>query len=60
LFYLIQNEALYCPEEFQNNEVIIIAEDYDYMKNLKLYIRFLHFFDGSNQTSITSVRNKIF
>jgi len=38
----------------------MIAKDYDDMKTLKLYIQFFHCFDYSNQTSITSVRNKIF
>jgi len=38
----------------------MIAEDYDDTKNLKFFIRFFHFFHCSNQTSITSVRNKIF
>jgi len=28
---------------------VIIAEDYDDMKSLKLFIRFLHFFDCSNE-----------
>jgi len=30
------------------------------MKNLKLCIRFLNFFDCSNQTSITSVETRYF
>jgi len=38
----------------------MIAEDHDDTKDLKLLDRFLQFFDSSNQTSITSVRNKIF
>jgi len=38
----------------------MIAEYYDDTKSLKLFIRFFHFFDCSNQMSITSVRNKIF
>jgi len=38
----------------------MIAEDYDDTKNLKLFIRYFHYFDCSNQTSITLVRNKIF
>jgi len=38
----------------------MIAEDYDDMKNSKVFIRFFHFFVCSNQMSITSVRNKIF
>jgi len=38
----------------------MIAEDHDDTKNLKLLNQFLKFFDSSNQTSITSVRNKIF
>jgi len=37
----------------------MIAEDYDDTKNLKLFIRFFHFFYCSNQTNIISVRNKI-
>jgi len=37
----------------------MIAEDYNETKNLKLFIRFFHVVDCSNQTSITSVRNKI-
>jgi len=35
----------------------MIADYYDDTKNLKLFIQFFH---CSNQTSITSVRNKIF
>jgi len=38
----------------------MISEDYDDTRNLKLFIQFFHFFDCSNQTTITSVRNKIF
>jgi len=33
----------------------MIVEDHDDTENLKLFIRFFHFFDCSNQTSITSV-----
>jgi len=39
---------------------VMIAEDYDYTKKLKLFIRFFHLFDCSNQMSTTSVRYKIF
>jgi len=35
----------------------MIADYYDDTKNLKLFIQFFHFFDCSNQTGITSVRN---
>jgi len=45
--------------KIQNNE-IMITEYYVDTNNLKPFIRFFHFFDCSNQTSITSVRNKIF
>jgi len=38
----------------------MIADYYDDKKNLKLFIQIFNFFDCSNQTSITSVRNKIF
>ena len=38
----------------------MIADYYDDTKNVKLFIRFFHFIDCSNQVSITSVRNKIF
>jgi len=37
----------------------MIADCYDIMKNLKLFISIFHFFDSSNKTSITSDRNKI-
>jgi len=30
---------------------MMIAEDYDDTKNLKLFIQFFHYFDCSNQTS---------
>jgi len=32
---------------------VMIAEDYDDTNNLKLVFQFFHFFDCSNQTSIT-------
>jgi len=38
----------------------MIADYYDDTKNVKLFIRFFHFFDCSIQMSITSVRNKTF
>jgi len=38
----------------------MIEDYYGDTKNLKLFIRFFHFFDCSNQSGITSVRNKIF
>jgi len=38
----------------------MIEDYYEDMKNVKLFIRFSHIFDCSNQMSITSVRNKIF
>jgi len=38
----------------------MIANYYDDTKNVKLFIRFFHVFDCSNQMSITSVRNQIF
>jgi len=34
----------------------MIVEDYEDTKNLKLFIKYVHFFDCSNQMSITSVR----
>jgi len=37
LVYLIQNKALYYPEQFQKNKVMI-AEDYNDTKNLKVFI----------------------
>ena len=37
----------------------MIADYYDDTKNLEFFIHFFHFFDCSNQMSITSVRNKI-
>jgi len=39
---------------------VMIAEDYDDTKNLKFFYSFSSLFDCSNQTSITSVTNKIF
>src|SRR6218665_2333549 len=38
----------------------MIAKDYYDTKNCKLFNQFLHFLKCSNQTSITSVRSKIF
>src|SRR6218665_3468932 len=38
----------------------MIVDYQDDTKILRHFIRFYHFFDCSNQTSITSVRNKIF
>jgi len=37
----------------------MIADYYDDTKYLKLFIGFFNFLDCSNQTSVTSVRNKI-
>jgi len=37
----------------------MIENYYDGTKNVKLFTQFFHFFDCSNQMSVTSVRNKI-
>jgi len=37
----------------------MIAENYDDTKNLKLFIRFFHFLDCSDQMSITSVKKHL-
>jgi len=49
--------SLYCPAELQNNQVMA-AKCFDDARNF--LFDFLNSYDWNNQSSIISIRNKIF